>query len=206
MAGKKSRLKLVLMSAGIFIAAMAAVIVLYILTPKAIPPVAQGPVSLTKTPQYNACQVITVADIQNTFYGNLVTEVKPGIRIGTNAPNGTIADGCGFGLRTAKSVNNTLAVEVYPYTVTTDGSDKETADNSWAEVASSNPKAYFAKATEGDTTIYKLRVIPGGKNVMFELRQPTNAIAIDQPSALDFLVGIATKANFNVINSTSDNP
>jgi hypothetical protein len=206
MARKKSRLKVVLIGTSVFVAAMAAVIILYILTPKAIPPVTQGSVSLTKTPQYNACQVISIADIQNTFYGNLVTEIKPGIRIGTNAPNGTIADGCGFGLRTAKSVNNTLAVEVYPYTATVDGNDKETADNTWAEVASSNPKAYFAKATEGDTTIYKLRVIPGGKNVMFELRQPTNAIAIDQPSALDFLVGIATKANFSVINASSSNP
>jgi len=93
-----------------------------------------------------------------------------------------------------------LSVQAYPYTATADGVSKEAVDASWSEIAASNPKAYFGKDIDGDTVVYKLRVIPGGKNVMFELRQPLNSAAIDEPSALDFLVGLAAKADYSVID------
>jgi len=172
---------------------------LYIVTPKATPAPPQTEVSLTDTPDYNTCSIITKEIIQNTFYGDLITGITLGQRAGVKAPNGTIADSCGYSLTTSKSLDNSLSVLVYPYTATVNGADKETVSATWREVAGSNPKAYFSKDIEGETVIYKLRVIPGGKNVMFELRQSMDSIAIDEPSALDFLVGIAAKADFTVI-------
>lgn len=173
---------------------------LYELTPKATPPLPKSEVSLTQAPDYNACNVIKMNDIKTTFYSELITGISQGIRAGVKAPNDTIGDSCGFSLATAKSSNNSLSVLVYPYTSTVNGVSKETVNASWSEVASSNPKAYFGQDLDGNTVIYKLRVIPGGKNVMFELRQPFDAMAIDEPSALDFLVGLAAKADLTVID------
>ncbi|MFZ1301513.1 MAG: hypothetical protein WAQ27_02960 [Candidatus Microsaccharimonas sp.] len=175
----------------------------YLLIPKQAAP-AQQQVTLEQTPNYSACTIISIDDIKATEYANLVTNVQAGVREGSNAPNGTIADGCEFTLTTAKSSDNSLTVKAYDYTATVDGQDKESVDDSWSEVGSSNPKAYFGRAIENGTTVYKLRVIPGGKNVLFELRQPTEAIAIDEPSALDFLVGLAVKADFSVLETETD--
>jgi hypothetical protein len=89
---------------------------------------------------------------------------------------------------------------VYPYTATVNGDNHESLNASWSEVATSDPKAYFGQDLDGDTIVYKLRVIPGGKNVLFELRQPLEEAAFDEPSALDFLVGLAAKADLSVID------
>jgi len=182
---------------GIFI--LTAAVGLYFVTPKATPAPPATAINLTETPDYNTCSIITNDDIKNSFNGDLITGISTGLRAGVKAANDTIADSCGYNLTTTKSLNNSLSVQAYPYTAVVDGKNKESVNASWREVAASNPKAYFSKDMEGDTVIYKLRVIPGGKNVMFELRQPMHDIAIDEPSALDFLVGIAAKADFSVI-------
>jgi hypothetical protein len=202
---KKSRLKRFLIVVLVGVIAGALAVTLYILTPKAAPAPPKSEVSLTLTPDFNACKVISADAIKNTSHADLLTGISDGLRAGMHAPNGTIADTCGYTLVTKKAKNNTLAVEVYQYTATVNGDDKETADASWAQVANSNPTAYFGKDLDGDSIVYKLRVIPGGKNVMFELRQPSNAVTIDEPSALDFLTGIAAKANFEVINPVVNN-
>lgn len=173
---------------------------LYMATPKATPAPPKTEISLTQTPDYNACNVIAVDDIKSTFYADLIVDISQGVRAGVNAPNDTIADSCAFSLTTKKSLNNSLSVQVYPYTAIVDGDNKEAVDASWSEVAASQPKAYFGKDVDDKSVIYKLRVIPGGKNVMFELRQPLEVAAIDEPSALDFLVGLASKADFTVID------
>ena len=199
-AARKARMKS-FVKVIIVVAIVAAVAVgLYFATPKAVPAPPKTEVSLTEAPDYNACNVIKIDTIKNTFYANLITGISQGVRAGVKAPNDTIADSCGFGLTTEKSLNNSLSVQVYPYTATVSGASKEAADASWSEVAGSKPIAYFGKDVNDQTIIYKLRVIPGGKNVMFELRQPIDAAAIDEPSALDFLVGLAAKADFSVID------
>lgn len=177
-----------------------AAIGLYIVTPKAAPALPKSEVSLTQAPDFNACNVIKIDDIKNTFYGDLITSTSQGVRAGVNASNGTIGDSCGFSLATDKSANNSLAVQVYPYTATVNGDNHESLNASWSEVATSDPKAYFGQDLDGDTIVYKLRVIPGGKNVLFELRQPLEEAAFDEPSALDFLVGLAAKADLSVID------
>jgi len=200
----KTRIKPFVMPVVVVILVIGVAVGLYLITPKATPALPSTDVRLTDTPDYNTCSITTTKDIKNTFYSEAVTGISPGLRAGVKAPNDTIADSCRFGLTTAKSLNNSLSVQVYPYTAIVNGDDKETVDPSWSEVAASNPKAYFGKDIEGEAIIYKLRVIPGGKNVMFELRQPMNSVAIDEPSALDFLVGIATKADLSVIEPTTD--
>jgi len=199
-AARKARIKTLTKVGVIVLIVVSAAVVLYFVTPKATPAPPKTEISLTKTPDYNACNIIKTDDIKNTFYADLITAISPGARVGVNAPNGTIGDSCGFSLTTDKSADNSLSVQAYPYTATADGVSKEAVDASWSEIAASNPKAYFGKDIDGDTVVYKLRVIPGGKNVMFELRQPLNSAAIDEPSALDFLVGLAAKADYSVID------
>ncbi len=199
MARKKSRAKSFLVKFLIAAVIVALAVGLYFITPKATPPPPKTEVSLTDTPDFNTCKLITTNDIKNTYHGKLVTGISEGTRAGTKAPNGTIADSCGYGLTTEKSLTNSFSVLAYPYTAMINGDNKEDVDASWSEVADSNPKAYFGKDIEGDAVVYKLRVIPGGKNVMFELRQPLKEVAYDEPSALEFLVGIATKADFEVL-------
>jgi hypothetical protein len=178
--------------------------VLYIVTPKAAPPAPKTSVSLTETPDYNICNVVSIDDIKSSYYGSLITGISEGARAGINAPNGTIGDSCGYGFSTDESLENSLSIQAYPYTAVINGENKEEMDASWSEVAGSNPKAYFGKDIDGEMIIYKLRVIPGGKNVMFELRQPIKNVAIDEPSALEFLVGIATKAKFDVLEPITE--
>ncbi|MDB5163098.1 MAG: hypothetical protein JWN28_706 [Candidatus Saccharibacteria bacterium] len=200
MKAKKSPIKSFFARIVVLLIILATVAGLYFITPKAAPPPPVSKISLTQTPDYNACQIISTEAIKTTYFADLVTGISEGVRAGMNAPNGTIADSCGFGFTTAKSLDNNLFVEVYPYTATINGANKEMVDASWSEVATSNPKAYFGKDIDGDTIIYKLRVIPGGKNVMFEIRQPLLERAIDEPSALDFLVGLAAKAKYDVVD------
>jgi len=183
---------------------IAAAFGLYYVTPKATPTPPKTEISLTQTPDFNACNVIKIDDIKSSFNGDLITSISDGVRVGVKAPNDTTADSCGFNITTEQSPNNSLSVQVYPYTATTDGTNKEAVSASWSQVAESDPIAYFGKDMDGDAVVYKLRIIPGGKNVMIELRQPLNAKAMDEPTALDFLVGLATKADLSVIDLGSE--
>jgi len=188
----------------IIVIAILGAIGLYIVTPKATPAPPKTAINLTETPDFNTCNIITTDIVKESFNDDFIIGISQGLRAGVQAPNGTTADSCGYGLTTAKSLNNSLSVQVYPYTATVNGEDKETVGSTWSEVAGSRPKAYFVKDIENDVVIYKLRVIPGGKNVLFELRQPLNDAAFDEPSALDFLVGIAAKADLSVIEPVDE--
>jgi len=203
-AANKSRRRSTIATLIIVVIAILGAIGLYMVTPKATPAPPKTEINLTETPDFNTCNIITTAIIKESFNGDFITGISQGLRAGVKAPNGTTADSCGYGLTTAKSLNNSLSVQVYPYTATVNGDDKETVGSSWSEVAASSPKAYFVKDIENDIVIYKLRVIPGGKNVLFELRQPLADAAFDEPSALDFLVGIAAKADLAVIEPVED--
>ena len=204
MATQNARIKTLLKAFAVALLVSAVFAGLYFMTPKATPAPPTTKISLTQTPDFNTCNVIKADNIKATVYGDLITDISQGVRVGVNTPNDTIGDSCGFSLTTAQSSNNSLSVQVYPYTATVDGVNKEAVGDTWSEVAASNPKAYFNKSTNGDTIIYKLRVIPGGKNVMFELKQPKDAAAIDETSALDFLVDLATKADLTVIDQAAE--
>jgi hypothetical protein len=204
-AANRSRRRSTIATLIIVVIAILGAIGLYMVTPKATPPPPKTDVSLTDTPDFNTCNIITTDIIKSSFNGDFITGTSQGLRAGVKAPNGTTADSCGYGLTTAKALNNSLSVQVYPYTAAMNGDDKETVGSTWSEVAASNPKAYFVKDIDNDTVIYKLRVIPGGKNVLFELRQPIGDAAFHEPSALDFLVGIAAKADLSVIEPTEEN-
>ena len=203
-AASKSRIRSTIATLIIVLVAIAGAVGLYMVTPKATPAPPKTDVSLTDTPDFNTCNIITTDIIEQSFNGEFITGISQGVRAGIKAPNDTVADSCGYGLTTSKSTSNSLSVQVYPYTATVSGKDKETVGSTWSEVASSSPKAYFVKDIENDTVIYKLRVIPGGKNVLFELRQPLKEAAFDEPSALDFLVGIAAKADLLVIEPVEE--
>ena len=191
---------------GLYISAGIAVAIglfaLYSVTPKATPPAPTGQVSLTQTPDYNACNIIAAGNIQKSFNGELITSIGDSARAGVKAANGTTADSCGYQLTTAQSTENSLSVQVSEYLPITNGDNKEANTSTWSEVSGSNPKAYFHKDVEGETIIYSLRVIPGGKNVVFELKQPLSNRALDEPVALDFLVGLAAKANYKAVEPT----
>jgi hypothetical protein len=204
-AAYRSRVRSTITTLIIVLIAIAGAIGLYMVTPKATPAPPKTEVNLTDTPDYNTCNILTTDSIKGSFNGDFITGISQGVRAGVKAPNDTVADSCGYGLTTTQSLNNSLSVQVYPYTVTINGKDKETVGSTWSEVAASSPKAYFVKDIENDIVIYKLRVIPGGKNVLFELRQPIGEAAFDEPSALDFLVGIAAKADLRVIEPVDEN-
>jgi hypothetical protein len=201
---KKTRSKKIIKTVSILTVLALACIGLYLVTPKATPAPPPSQVSLTETPDYNACNIIKSSDIKSTFNGSAITSLSQSARAGIKAPNDTTGDSCGYSLTTAKSLDNSLSIEVYDYIPVINGNNKETNDSSWSEVASSNPQAYFGKDIADETVIYKLRVIPGGKNVMFVLRQPLADRTFDEPQALDFLVGLATKADYSVIDASSD--
>jgi len=168
-------------------------------------PVTTSPVSLDKTPNYGACSIITTDTMKQSANGSRITSIVEGVRIGEEAANGTTAESCSFAFASAASNQNTLTVAVYPYTSAADGTNTEVMSGSWAEVASSNPPAYFSKSTadEGNTTVYYVRVLPGAQNVLFTLKQPAGKETFDQVDALDFLVGIAAKATLQDLKTAT---
>lgn len=168
-------------------------------------PVTTSPVSLDQTPEYGACEIITSDMMRNSANGDRITSIVEGVRIGQTAPNETTAEGCSFAFASDKSNQNTLTVSVYPYTATTDGSVSEIAGSTWSEVMNSSPMAYFGRGTidDGKTTVYTLRELPGSKNVLYTLKQPTDKLTYNEADALDFLVGIATKANTDVVTENT---
>ncbi len=199
---KKIGILVIIIAAAAFVVAAA---VFYAFMQQAQKPatLTASEISLDQTPEYGACQLVTSNTIKETFYGDRITQLIEGVRVGQTAINDTIAEGCAYSFSTAKSNSNTLTASIYPYTVTSDGVDKETVALGWQEVSASRPMSYFGtgKENNGDTTVYMLRVIPGNQNVLFALRQPTNAATYDAPDALEFLVGIASKANLDVVTS-----
>ena len=199
---KDSRITFVLFSIALVLgSALIAIRVASIVQPEVPSPAKSAEIQLIDTPEYNACEVTTVDVVKSA--GDNLTAVEPGFRFGDYAPNDTIADGCSYTISTAKTSNVFLSIQVYDYTETTNSEDIEVVDDTWQEVTGSNPIAYFKQSTQNDTTIFSLRVIPGGKNVVFELRQPTSDAIFDEKTALKFLTNVSSKADFNVIDVES---
>jgi hypothetical protein len=44
------------------------------------------------------------------------------------------------------------------------------------------------------------RILPGSKNILLALRQPSNAITFDREDAFNFIGGIAASLNLSVVN------
>ena len=160
-----------------------------------------------KIPSLGACELITTANIRASYMGTSIIKINEGIRTGSSADNDETSEDCVFAFSTAKSTNNTLTVSVYPYTSTSEGeTSKELVSQDWAEIGTSNPIAYFGQAKEDadKTTLYMVRSLPGSYNVLLTLRQPSDAIVFDQPNSLNFLVGIVTKVNYDVLTRSSE--
>jgi hypothetical protein len=176
-----------------------AVIGLYFITPKAVTSITPSPISLTKTPDYNICNLVQRNDIESAMFSEKIVTLGQPVRSGIQAPNGTIADSCGFRVATEESNENTLYIYAYPYLAIENGENKEAIDASWSQVAGSNPVAYFGTELKDNNVLYKLRVLPGGKNVVYELRQPKGELSFNEDDALNFLVSIAAKATYSVL-------
>lgn len=169
-------------------------------------------VSIEQAPQYGACELTTTNTIKNSFEADRIIAIKEGVRIGEKQLNNTIGEGCLFSFSTKESNANSLTASVYDYLVGDESGGVETVSKDWAEVGGSNPIAYFGEATEnnGQITVYMYRVLPGSKNILLALRQPTNALTFNRDDAFNFLGGIAASLNISVIdnksNSGSDEP
>ena len=196
---KDSRITFVLLSIALVLASGLIAIRIASLTQPALPsPAQRADVQLIDTPEYNASEVVTVDAVKSAGEAKKVTSVEAGYRFGDHAPNETIADGCSYQLSTAETSNVYFSTQVYDYTATTNGKDTEAVDDSWQEVSGSNPIAYYKESIQNDEKVFTLRVIPGGKNIIFELRQPKDDTTFDEKSAVQFLVNISKKADFGV--------
>jgi hypothetical protein len=197
---KKSnkKTKILFVMAAIVLLDIAA-IGLYFITPKAVPSIAPSTISLTETPDYNICNLIQRNDIESAMFSEKIVTLGQPVRSGIQSPNGTIADSCAFRVATEESNENSLYIYAYSYLAIENGENKEEVDASWSQVAGSNPVAYFGTELKDNTVFYKLRVLPGGKNVVYELRQPKGESSFNEDDALNFLVSIATKATYSVL-------
>lgn len=158
-------------------------------------------ISLEETPAYGACELVTTNTIKETYGGDKIIGINEGVRVGEDAPNGTIGEGCSFAFSTQGSNSNSLTASVYDYTASSDGDTKEVAGADWAEVGGATPVAYFGQTTEnqGAVTVYMYRILPGNKNVMLSLRQLTDKLTYNRDDAFNFLGGIAAKLNLTAI-------
>jgi|GEM_PF-3113619 len=162
--------------------------------------------SLDQVPEYGACNLVTRDTIKNTFNGDRIIQLNEGVRIGEMAVNDTIAEGCRYAFSTADSNNNSLTVYVYDYTSVSNGVDKEAVGDEWSEVGGSDPIAYFNQTEKDGVTISSYRILPGSKNILVTLRQPSNAATYTQDEAFDFIGGIASKLSLESINNTAGTP
>lgn len=171
-------------------------------------PVTPSGISLADTPAYGACELVTTNTIKETFGGDKILTITEGVRTGQEAPNGTIAEGCTYTFSTRGTNANSFTVAVYDYEAEGDGSASELTGDNWAEVGGATPVAYFNLSSEdqGAITAYKYRILPGSKNVMLTLRQPTRSITYNRDEALDFLGGIAAKLNLTAIDKKTNDP
>lgn len=170
-------------------------------------------VNVEEAPHYGACELTTTNTIKKSFEADRIIALNEGVRIGEKQLNNTIGEGCMFSFSTKESNANSLTASVYDYLVGDEnGGGVELVGEDWAEVGGSSPIAYFGEATEneGQTTVYMYRILPGSKNILLALRQPTNAITFNREDAFNFLGVIASSANLSVVdtkvNGDADEP
>jgi hypothetical protein len=167
------------------------------------PQPADNAIAIDKAPQYGACELTTTNTIKKSFEADRIITISEGVRIGEKQLNNTIGEGCMFSFSTKESNANSLTASVYDYLVGDEnGGGVEIVGENWSEVGGSNPIAYFGEATENDgqTTVYMYRILPGSKNILLALRQPSNAITFDREDAFNFIGGIAASLNLSVVN------
>ncbi len=161
-------------------------------------------VSVEEAPHYGACELTTTNTIKKSFEADRIIALNEGVRIGEKQLNNTIGEGCMFSFSTKESNANSLTASVYDYLVGDEnGGGVELVGEDWAEVGGSSPIAYFGEATEneGQTTVYMYRILPGSKNILLALRQPTNAITFNREDAFNFLGVIASSVNLSVVDT-----
>ncbi|MGH7218171.1 MAG: hypothetical protein ACREGE_01875 [Candidatus Microsaccharimonas sp.] len=177
------------------------------------PEVIDTTVSVEQAPHYGACELTTTNTIKESLEADRIITIQEGERIGEKQLNGTTGEGCMFKFSTKESNANTLTTSVYDYMVGDENGGKvEIVGEDWSEVAGSSPVAYFGEATEnnGQTKVFMYRVLPGSKNILIALRQPSNALTYNRDAAFNFIGGIAASLNLSAvdakINGGSDEP
>jgi hypothetical protein len=206
----KKKLKLIMPIVLVVVIALGGVIAYIVgqnMANKPVPSTNSG-ISLEETPAYGACELVTTNTIKETFGGDKIISINEGVRVGEDAPNGTVGEGCSFSFSTQGSNSNSLTASVYDYTASSDGDTKEVAGADWAEVGGATPVAYFGQTTEnqGAVTVYMYRVLPGNKNIMLTLRQLTDKTTYNRDDAFNFLGGIAATLNLSAVQNKTNSP
>lgn len=167
------------------------------------PQAPEATVSVEQAPHYGACELTTTNTIKDSFEADRIITIKEGVRVGEKQLNNTIGEGCMFSFSTKQSNANSLTASVYDYLVGDENSTTEVVGKDWSEVGGSSPIAYFGEATEnnGQTTVYMYRILPGSKNILLALRQPTAAPTFNRDDAFNFLGGIAASVNLSVLDT-----
>ena len=167
-------------------------------------------VAITKTPEYKACQLFTSDSLQ-TILGDKVSAVVNGERSGSIAANFEIADQCDYDFTTATSKDNELSIQVYQYSVSTEGSNLEQYDATWRNInVIADPEytkgypAYYKSSNVDDKKIFQMYVIGGAKNFRFAISQPLSSQYFSDQEVVAMMIKFANDANYDVANSTSE--
>lgn len=199
---KKSKSLIVIIIAALVVGA-GVTAAIFLMMPKNTPTaVINSDIALTDAPELGACQIITTDNIKKATFGEKVSTITEGVRVGTKGYEGQNADACSYAFSTNKSTDNLLTVAVYNSFVETEASKKETK-TVWTEVSGTEPRMYFIDGTvdNGEVTMYTMRQAIGGNTVLLTIRQPKNQGAFLRAEATWFLVDILKNAKTTVIEA-----
>lgn len=167
-------------------------------------------VAVTQTPEYKSCEVFT-ADSLRTILGEKVSAIANGERSGVIAPNYEIADACDYTFTTNSSKENTLSIQVYQYSASTDQSKIEQYDGTWRNInVVADPEytkgapAYYKSIDVDGKKIFQLYVLTGAKNLRFAITQPLSSQYFSDKEAIALLIQFANEANYDSVNQTSE--
>jgi len=177
---------------------------------------AKGPqpgdsVIITKTPEYKACELFTSDSLQSIL-GDKVSAVVNGERNGVVAANLQVADACDYTFTTSTSKENKLSIQVYQYSVSTEGSSNlEQYDATWRNVnVVADPEytkgypAYFKSSNVDDKKIFQMYVIGGAKNFRFAISQPLSSQYFSDQEVVTMMIKFANDANYEVTNASGE--
>lgn len=158
-------------------------------------------ISEEDTPSYGACQVVTTNALKEADIKGSIQTLLEAVKRGETAPNGTVAESCIFAFSTARSNQNSLAISIYPYLPISNIASSEAVNSDWSEMTGLEYTAYFRTSHEDDgkTTVYTLRLLPGARNLLFVLKQPTLKLTYTPNEAKALLRSVAELSDLSVV-------
>lgn len=199
----KKQKKIILIVVGALVAlALIGTALSVLMAPKTPTAVINSDIPIADAPELGACQLVTTDAVKKATFGQKISSITEGVRVGTKGYEGQDADACGYAFSTDKSTDNLLTVAVYNSFVTTKEA-KNQSQTVWTEVSGTDPRVYFIDGTvdDGEVTIYTLRQSVGGNTVLYTIRQPKNEGAFLRAEAIWFLSDIAKSANTTVVET-----